>query len=159
MTHPADLLPAEAIEALRRGNTIQAIKLLRAATGLGLKESKDAVDAYLRGAGPASAGATTPADTAHAWNGTLPDDVREALRRGNKLEAIKRLRAHTGMGLKEAKDAVEASPTGAVGVELGMGDGMGRFTVGESSRSGRALVWLIALILAGYALYRLLRGD
>lgn len=34
----------EVAEALARGNKIEAIKLLREATGLGLKESKDAVD-------------------------------------------------------------------------------------------------------------------
>jgi hypothetical protein len=41
-------------------------------------------------------------------SGVLPSDVESALRRGNKLEAIKLLREQTGMGLKEAKDAVEA---------------------------------------------------
>ena len=35
-------------------------------------------------------------------------DVVAALRAGNKIEAIKHYRAATGVGLKEAKDAVEA---------------------------------------------------
>jgi hypothetical protein len=39
----ADLPPAAA-EALRAGNKIQAIKIYREATGVGLKEAKDAVD-------------------------------------------------------------------------------------------------------------------
>ena len=34
----------------------------------------------------------------------LPDKVVEALKRGNKVEAIKLLREQTGVGLKEAKD-------------------------------------------------------
>jgi ribosomal protein L7/L12 len=38
---------------------------------------------------------------------TLPDDVTEALARGDKLEAIKRLRESSGLGLQEAKAAVE----------------------------------------------------
>jgi len=37
-----------------------------------------------------------------------PADVLEALAAGNTIEAIKRWREHTGAGLKEAKDAVEA---------------------------------------------------
>lgn len=37
-----------------------------------------------------------------------PTDVIEALNAGNTIEAIKRYRARTGVGLKEAKDAVEA---------------------------------------------------
>lgn len=42
----------------------------------------------------------------------LPEDVVAALVQGNKIEAIKRLRTARGMGLKEAKEAVEAyAPT------------------------------------------------
>ena len=39
----------------------------------------------------------------------LPDAVVAALKRGNKIEAIKLLREQIGAGLKEAKDAVDAS--------------------------------------------------
>ncbi|QJR15902.1 ribosomal protein L7/L12 [Usitatibacter palustris] len=38
----------------------------------------------------------------------LPAAVAEALKAGNKIEAIKRLRVVTGLGLKEAKDWIEA---------------------------------------------------
>ncbi len=38
----------------------------------------------------------------------LPADVVEALSQGRKIEAIKRLRAVRSMGLKDAKDTVEA---------------------------------------------------
>ncbi len=38
----------------------------------------------------------------------LPLDVVEAIRQGRKVEAIKLLREHRGIALKEAKDAVEA---------------------------------------------------
>ena len=40
-------LPATAIEALKKGRKIEAIKILRQEWGLGLKEAKDAVDAYV----------------------------------------------------------------------------------------------------------------
>ena len=40
-------LPADVIAAIHAGRTIEAIKLLRAARGLGLKEAKHAVDAYI----------------------------------------------------------------------------------------------------------------
>lgn len=43
------------------------------------------------------------------------DQVKEALIRGNKIEAIKRYREATGLGLKEAKDAVEAMESGDSG--------------------------------------------
>jgi len=41
-------LPFEVTEALRRGNRIQAVRLLRESSGEGLKESKDAVEKFLR---------------------------------------------------------------------------------------------------------------
>jgi ribosomal protein L7/L12 len=37
----------------------------------------------------------------------LPGDVVDAVQRGEKIEAIKRYRAATGVGLKEAKDFIE----------------------------------------------------
>lgn len=39
--------------------------------------------------------------------GDLPADVQDALDRGQKIEAIKRLRQATGLGLKEAKDRID----------------------------------------------------
>ena len=38
----------------------------------------------------------------------LPPDVIEAIAAGRKIEAIKLLREQTGMGLKEARDIVDA---------------------------------------------------
>ncbi len=38
----------------------------------------------------------------------LPTDVIEAIRTNRKIDAIKRLREHRGIGLKEAKQEVEA---------------------------------------------------
>jgi hypothetical protein len=40
-------IPPDAVSALSRGRLIDAIKATRVATGLGLKESKEAVEAYL----------------------------------------------------------------------------------------------------------------
>ncbi len=45
----------------------------------------------------------------------LPPEIQQLLRNGQTLEAIKRLRELTGLGLKEAKDAVDGGrlPTAA----------------------------------------------
>ena len=40
-------MPADVITALSRGQKIEAIKRLREARGIGLKEAKDAVDSYV----------------------------------------------------------------------------------------------------------------
>ncbi|MDO3665446.1 MULTISPECIES: 50S ribosomal protein L7/L12 [Acinetobacter] len=41
-------IPAEALAMLRAGQLIDAIKITREKTGLGLKESKDLIDQYLQ---------------------------------------------------------------------------------------------------------------
>ena len=94
-------LPADVLEALAQGQTIEAIKRLRSATGLGLKEAKEAIDRHL-------AGQPAPARPSIAAMAALPFSVAAALRKRDKLEAIRLLRGKGGLGLKEAKDAVEA---------------------------------------------------
>jgi ribosomal protein L7/L12 len=97
---PADPLPADVLAALEQGDTIEAIKRLRAATGLGLKEAKDIVDRHL------SSGQPTRRSVASMLS--LPFAVSEAMKQGNKIEAIRLMRQQGGLGLKEAKEAVEA---------------------------------------------------
>ena len=94
-----------AISVLLAGdNKIAAIKRLRELTGLGLKEAKDYVEA-MPGAGPLpslpSGGSAPPAGV-----GDLAD-VHALAQQGRKIEAIKRYRQLTGLGLKEAKDYVD----------------------------------------------------
>jgi len=55
-----DQLPREVMEALDAGRKIEAIKLLREATGLGLKEAKLRVDAATTQRGPALASGEVP---------------------------------------------------------------------------------------------------
>jgi ribosomal protein L7/L12 len=99
---------AELLRQLQRGNKIQAIKLLREYSGLGLKEAKDAVEALERSPAAPLPG-PAPARPAPA-PGASPDDdpeVRLLLQRGNKIAAVKRVRELTGWGLKESKDYVD----------------------------------------------------
>jgi ribosomal protein L7/L12 len=89
---------------LAGGNKLEAIKRYRQLTGVGLKEAKDYVDALpLSGAIPslplsANIAPTAPADLA---------EVHRLADQGQKIEAIKRYRQLTGVGLKEAKDYVD----------------------------------------------------
>jgi ribosomal protein L7/L12 len=92
-----------------QGRKIEAIKRVREATGLGLKEAKDYVEALAAGA-PVAVPAAPPVHTSTA---DVEDELRALLARGQKIEAIKRVREATGLGLKEAKDYVEALAAGA----------------------------------------------
>ena len=80
----------EKFEALlRSGNNMEAIKLLQARGGIGLKEAKELIDAYLAYL------KTAPSDINN-------QDVRNLLRQGKKIDAIKALRSQRGIGLQEA---------------------------------------------------------
>jgi hypothetical protein len=70
----------------------------------------------------------------------LPDNVLAALQRGNVIEAIKLLREATGLGLKEAKDAVESFQSGEQGAP-------GQRSPGEVPKSSVS-IWLIAALAA-----------
>lgn len=91
---------SELREELAKGSLINAIKRHRLLTGLGLRESKEAVE-RLR----ASGGAVT-APRREPLQGELAE-VQALVQRGELLAAIKRHRELTGLGLKESKDAVE----------------------------------------------------
>jgi ribosomal protein L7/L12 len=98
MTDPdRKALEDEILRLLAGSRKIEAIKLCRERMGLGLKEAKDLVDgleAGRRGAPPPAA----PGDA----------DLLDLVRAGRKIEAVKLCRERTGLGLKEAKDAVDA---------------------------------------------------
>jgi ribosomal protein L7/L12 len=96
-------LPPVVLDALQEGNPILAIKRLRELTGMGLKEAKDAVEAHLAGLPVDISG---PAYVPQA--GPLTPPMISALQRGDRIEAIKLMRCAYRLGLKEAKDAVEA---------------------------------------------------
>jgi ribosomal protein L7/L12 len=137
-------LPPAVEEALARGDLIGAIKLLRS-SGVGLKEAKDALDAHVKGkAGPVFA----PPMSGGKFTGPLPADVAAALSRGQKIEAIRLMREQTGLGLKEAKEAVEASGVAASASGLSPGQ------VAPTSNKVWWIVVLALLALAGYFILR-----
>lgn len=82
---PAWELDARAL--LAQGLKIDAVKSVRAHTGLGVKESKDLVESW------------APRTAARSWE----QDARALLAQGRTIDAIKLVREHTGLGTKEAK--------------------------------------------------------
>jgi ribosomal protein L7/L12 len=88
---------------LGEGQKIQAIKLYREHTGVGLKEAKEAVEAIER---------AEPFPIHEIVDESFERELIALLDHGEKIEAIKLYRERTGVGLKEAKDAVEAIQRG-----------------------------------------------
>jgi ribosomal protein L7/L12 len=91
-------IPPEAKQAADRGDTIEAIRITREATGVRLKEAKDAVEAHAQG---------RPGTNIPAGGLKIPPATIVLLHQGNFIEAVKSTRIETGMGLKESKEAVE----------------------------------------------------
>jgi len=129
-------LPDDAMAAAHRGDLIEAIKLTRARTGLGLKEAKDAVDAYVAG---------KPVNILHNVSASFsfPAAAIAAAESGNEIEAIKIVRAETGLGLKEAKDMVanylSTNPAGNSRSQ----------TIARDSSNPLGKIALAALLIAG----------
>ena len=132
-------LPPEVREAIDRGDALEAIKLLRRRTGFGLKEAKDVVDRSGRGEAIELPMAPAPPET-------LPPSVVAALKQGDKVGAIKLLRAHAGLGLKEAKDAIERSPER-------LDAAASRLSPGEVPRAAGLGRWLLIVAIVVAVLY------
>src|SRR5689334_7050937 len=123
MTDAPKNVPPEVIEALKRGDKQGAMKMLlqgRQVTGIGdvmkllkalhesgvLKEVKQQVNVNI----------------STARSDALPPGVIDAIRKGNKIEAIRLLREATGVGLYEARgtvDSFEAANRMAAGQPVG----------------------------------------
>jgi ribosomal protein L7/L12 len=89
---------------LRQGYKIKAIKLYREQTGVGLQEAKRAVEQIEEGLRLD----TMPPPTPLPVMGDPGEAVRSLILAGQKIQAIKLYREQTGVGLREAKDAVDA---------------------------------------------------
>lgn len=106
------------------GKVIVAIKELRSVSGWGLRETKEAVDAYrasgqwpasvlaLPGIAPDGSDDDRGGGAAAAFDDVrIPEQARGEIaafcKKGKKIQAIKAMRDATGLGLRDAKDAVE----------------------------------------------------
>lgn len=140
---------------------LHAIKLYREATGVGLAEAKDAVDRMARGEA-----VKPPSGTMDYDNPVLEGKIKSLLARGQKVEAVRIYREEYGVGLKQAKDAVDR-------LEASMKrDGMSAGAPYESAISGdpfadddssrRRIMLLLAAVIAiamcGAAVFFFLMG-
>ncbi len=141
-THTAFLREIAALTSA--GQKIEAIKRVRERYGVGLKEAKDLVDGLEAGrqAEIELALSIFPPPSPPATD--IVGEVRRLLAENKKIEAIKRVREHTGLGLKEAKDLVEA-------FEAGQPVDFGRAPTSQPAPQAEASAWgeIDQLIRAG----------
>ena len=103
-------LPAEAIEALSRGQVVEAVKIVRDKTGLGLKESKDMVDGYRDGNAPLRDEAMRARleDVARKHGFKVPEEAMTAMESGDLKTALEKLRQAKDTNLKTAPTGLQA---------------------------------------------------
>ncbi|WP_169946812.1 ribosomal protein L7/L12 [Microbispora sp. H11081] len=94
-------------ELYAEGKKIEAIKVIREQTGLGLKEAKDLAEAM-------ASGRPLPVAPGHA-RPDLASRVRELKAAGHAEQAVFLVRGETGMGQAEAERFVEAIGVDAAG--------------------------------------------
>jgi hypothetical protein len=86
---------------------------------------------------------------------SLPADVVDALKGGNKIEAIKRFRVATGAGLAEAKAAIEAAEghkTLTISAHVEIGPRKPGLAPGEVPKTNRnAMAFIVVAVLAALA--------
>jgi hypothetical protein len=82
-------------------------------------------------------------------NPKLSESAIAALQSGNKIQAIKLVRVEQGLGLKEAKDAVEEYLRTQPSLQQ-------TFAATQTQTKRNALLWLVILIGGALLLYALL---
>ncbi|WP_186307558.1 hypothetical protein [Microbacterium sp. 1.5R] len=112
-------LPPDAVTEIDRlvaaDQKVRAIKVYRDHTDVSLREAKNAVERWVVRSAPA----TTAIPVAAPWptgaaalRSSLPTSAAAEIDRlvaaARPIEAIKLLREHTGLGLKQSKDAIDA---------------------------------------------------
>lgn len=98
---PDDVFRRHLIQLLSENQRVQAVAAYRRRTGVDLTSAVAAIDALERD----HEFNVTPADADLEW------EIIGFLERGEKIGAIRFYREKTGLGLKTAKDAVEAIET------------------------------------------------
>ena len=160
MTTPRGPSPEDVIRALQRGSLLEALKLLRRSGVSSLKDAKALLEAEARRIHAGRSAAPPPPAGARSPPGVFPPEATAALRSGNKLEAIRLVRARMGLGLKEAKDLVEAHEQLLVPTLDSLASRNG-LSPGEVPRTGdRITSWLVVTaIVAGLVYFFVLRGP
>jgi ribosomal protein L7/L12 len=142
-------IPPDVHAAWNRGDEIAAIRALREATGLGLKEAKEILD---------SGGETVTISPAQPA-ATLPNEVYAAMARGDKIEAIKLARGATGLGLKEAKALIDAAAPGASAAVRGSAHHLAPGEVPRGRINWLAIATMFGLVLAALLLVSKMLGP
>lgn len=131
-------------ELIDASQILMAIQVYREATGVSLAEAKQAVEQMAR-----MEAARPPSDSRNFDNPVLESKIRSMLAKGKKIEAVKIYREEYGIGLKEAKDAVdriEATMPRDSGRNMPYESAIGNDPFAQDDGSGKKVVLLLAAL-------------
>ena len=136
-------LPDDVRAAMDAGQKVEAIRLLRERTGMGLADAKAAVEA----------GTISTDRGTFGHPAGLSAAAADALAQGNVIDAIRLVRQEHGVGLKQARDMVERARRSQPSGE-DWRDPMER-------RRNSAGMWVFVVVLAllGLAIWKFLSGK
>jgi ribosomal protein L7/L12 len=135
-------LPEDVRAALAAGKKIDAVRLLRTRTGLGLAQAKAAVEA----------GHLPDAPPQQGLAAALPAEVQAALAGGHMLQALKLLRQSKGVGLKQGKATADEAVRAAALKSGQTGEGPSPGEVPRSKLSPGLVALVLLLGVAGWFL-------
>ena len=134
-------------EYIHNQQLIHAIKLYREATGVGLAEAKEAVEAMARGEA-----IKPPSGRMDYDNPILEAKIQSLLANRQKVEAVKIYREEYGIGLKEAKDVVDRIEASMMrsnpSVNMPYESAVGSDPFADNDGGGRRGVILLAVVIA-----------
>lgn len=142
-------LPAAAVEALRQGRTLEAVKIVRETLGLSLKDAHESVQRHRQQAAVSAQGALADVEDdapPPAGGFVFPPEAANAIARGNLIEAIAQVRrANPGLDLRSAKAAVDDLRGARPGVKAAMPKAQRIPTVVEGDSGGHR--WLLVIVV------------
>jgi len=100
-------LAREVQDLYLKNKKLEAVKELRAATGLGLADAVRIADKLGAAGKPGAAAQPAALGTAADIGPDHQDELRSLVAAGQQIQAIKKVRELTGMGLKDATDYVD----------------------------------------------------
>lgn len=134
-------------ELIHAKQIIQAIKVYREATGVGLAEAKQAVEEMAM-----DEAGKPPEGVRDQDNPVLEGKIKSLLAKRQKIEAVKIYRAEYGIGLKEAKDAVDRIEASMIREGSSMNvpyeSAIGTDPFAADDGGGRRVVILLAAVVA-----------
>lgn len=145
-------LPAAALEALQQGRTIDAVRILRQASGLGLKDAHDLVERHRRqAAATLDSMADGEEDAPPSGAFVFPPEAANAIARGDIMQAIGHVRrANPGLDLKTARAAIDDLRGARPGTKAAMPKAQRIPTVVEGDRGDHG--WLLVFVFLALAL-------